>query len=299
MLVPRIGCITGIQHHQTHQQTSRLRAPLWCNPCSQPTQRRHVQQATPLELAFVPAICFTKECQQQADQAFLLGLAVPLIVAAAAATYIFRPPPQDLQERGQLFEDESTGTLFQAPDSQAAQPERDKDGLLALRPVSYTPWPITVDCEGERLRIDVGPVKNRKPRTFVFNKLLPQPSEVVAITLPRPMGVVFEYTKARKQAVVAGVVEGSAADQKRKVAGLNPTLARETVLDGDVLRGATCTNFVYPTKALIGAVPPERHVVVYGADKQPWAKVRAALRKGEVKDGPVTLILERRVKNNW
>lgn len=30
---------------------------------------------------------------------------------------------------------------------------------------------------------------------------------------------------------------------------------------GDVLRGATCTNFVYPTKALFGAVPPERHVV--------------------------------------
>jgi len=30
---------------------------------------------------------------------------------------------------------------------------------------------------------------------------------------------------------------------------------------GDVLRGATCTNFVYPTRALLGAVPPERHVV--------------------------------------
>jgi hypothetical protein len=30
---------------------------------------------------------------------------------------------------------------------------------------------------------------------------------------------------------------------------------------GDVLRGVTCTNFVYPTRALFGAVPPQRHVV--------------------------------------
>jgi hypothetical protein len=35
--------------------------------------------------------------------------------------------------------------------------------------------------------------------------------------------------------------------------------------------------------------------VVYGADKQTWANIRSALRKGEPKDGPVTLILERRV----
>jgi hypothetical protein len=131
------------------------------------------------------------------------------------------------------------------------------------------------------------------------------------------------------------------------------------VTAGDVLRGVTCTNFVYPTKALFGAVPPERHVVsagchccaitptylvhktkqlsaialsmrllalisttpfaylqpcktrpceyelhvcvgcvalqvVYGADKQSWANVRSALRKGEAKDGNVVLVLERR-----
>lgn len=28
-----------------------------------------------------------------------------------------------------------------------------------------------------------------------------------------------------------------------------------------MLRAATCTNFVYPTKALFGAVPPQRHIV--------------------------------------
>lgn len=35
--------------------------------------------------------------------------------------------------------------------------------------------------------------------------------------------------------------------------------------------------------------------VVYGADRQAWSRVRAALRKGEPKDGSVTLVLERRV----
>jgi hypothetical protein len=51
----------------------------------------------------------------------------------------------------------------------------------------------------------------------------------------------------------------------------------------------------YPTRALFGAVPPERHIVLYGADNQSWASVSGALRKGEAKDGEVTLILERRV----
>jgi hypothetical protein len=34
--------------------------------------------------------------------------------------------------------------------------------------------------------------------------------------------------------------------------------------------------------------------VVYGADKQAWSSIKGALRKGERRDGPITLILERR-----
>jgi hypothetical protein len=33
---------------------------------------------------------------------------------------------------------------------------------------------------------------------------------------------------------------------------------------------------------------------VYGADNTKWSGLRAALRRGTVKDGPVTLVLERR-----
>lgn len=69
-------------------------------------------------------------------------------------------------------------------------------------------------------------------RTFVFNKLLPQPSELLLVTLPRPMGVVFEYDQQRKRAVVADVMEGSAAEQRQKIAGLNPALVKESVKAG-------------------------------------------------------------------
>jgi hypothetical protein len=46
----------------------------------------------------------------------------------------------------------------------AAVPERDKNGNLAFRAISYTPWPVPSDYEGERLRIDVGPIAARDAR---------------------------------------------------------------------------------------------------------------------------------------
>jgi hypothetical protein len=66
----------------------------------------------------------------------------------------------------------------------------------------------------------------------VFNKLLPQPSELVTVTLPRPLGVVFEYDTRLKRSVVVDVVEGSAAAQRQKLAGLNTTLAKQSVQPG-------------------------------------------------------------------
>lgn len=43
-------------------------------------------------------------------------------------------------------------------------------------------------------------------------------------------------TSGTKRAVVAGVVEGGGAEQKRKVAGLNPNLAKQAVQDGERLQ---------------------------------------------------------------
>ncbi|GIL78528.1 hypothetical protein Vretifemale_7945 [Volvox reticuliferus] len=90
-------------------------------------------------------------CQEATDRAFLIAMAVPLLVAAAAAAYVLRPPPADLTASGRIFEDPATGTRFEAPEG--VTPERDKNGELAFRPISYTPWPVDQDYEGERVRI--------------------------------------------------------------------------------------------------------------------------------------------------
>jgi hypothetical protein len=45
-----------------------------------------------------------------------------------------------------------------------------RQGELAYRAVSYTPWPVEEGFEGERVRLSVGPINDRQPRTFVFNK---------------------------------------------------------------------------------------------------------------------------------
>jgi hypothetical protein len=57
----------------------------------------------------------------------------------------------------------------QAGQTLSCRPAR-AQGDLAFRPVSYTPWPVEEDYEGERVRVPVGSVTARQPRTFVFSK---------------------------------------------------------------------------------------------------------------------------------
>lgn len=40
-------------------------------------------------------------------------------------------------------------------------------------------------------------------------QLLPQPSQLVCVTLERPLGIVFEEDARRKRAVVAGLTPGA------------------------------------------------------------------------------------------
>lgn len=71
-------------------------------------------------------LCLLQACQDNADRTFIIALTIPTLIAAAAAAYIVRPAPQELKESGTVFEDESTGFMFQAPE-QGTPPERDKD----------------------------------------------------------------------------------------------------------------------------------------------------------------------------
>ncbi|GAB4813742.1 hypothetical protein N2152v2_000788 [Parachlorella kessleri] len=229
------------------------------------------------------------------DRAFLAAVGIPLAVLVAAVAYLTRPPPQDRLDSGELFEDSITGTVFEAPEG--TQPERDRLGELAFRAISYTPWPLEQGAAGDRLRIHVGPPGKTQPRTYVFSKVLPQPSQLVTVQLPRPLGIVFEEDARRKRAVVAGFVPGGNAEQLVRRFRFDPGLAARAPREGDVLRACTCTNIVYKSGALFfGAQRPERCIVVYGADGQKWPAVMAALQKGLVSDGEVTLVLERPVE---
>jgi hypothetical protein len=147
------------------------------------------------------------------------------------------------------------------------------------------------------LRIDVGPTDRREPRTYLFEKKLRQPSELVVMTLPRPLGVILEEDKRRKRVVVSGTIAGSRAEQKVQLAKVDRARRREAPLPGDILRACTCTTLMYPTNSLVfGMQPPQRYVVLYGADGQRWEKVSIALKRGLVSDGPVTLVLERPIR---
>lgn len=240
-------------------------------------------------LAFVPGICFDRQCQEAADRAFLIVTTIPLLGLLFAIILRFRPASDEKPGSDQVFDDPATGVYFESPEG--TSPERDKKGELAFRPISYTPWPVEAGTPGERLRIDVGPASSTSARTFIFDRRISN-SDILKVRLPRPMGLVFEEDKAKRQVVVAEFVEGSEAEQRNKVAKLNQSW-RSVAQVGDVLRACTCTNLVYATKSLLGVQAPIRTIVLYGADNQKWPKVMAALKAGTRSDGDVTLVLER------
>eukprot|EP01025_Chloroclados_australasicus_P044868 TRINITY_DN4889_c0_g1_i11.p1 TRINITY_DN4889_c0_g1~~TRINITY_DN4889_c0_g1_i11.p1 ORF type:complete len:331 (+),score=48.29 TRINITY_DN4889_c0_g1_i11:41-994(+) len=255
-----------------------------------------IKQALTFDL-FAPAVCFTQECQQQADQAFLIALSIPVIVAVIVIAYALRPLDKEVEEREELFQDPETGVIFEA--KEGALPERDRRGELAFKAIRYTPWPVEEGYEGERVRIAVGKCDQPQLRTFVFPKILPQPSQIILTTLERPLGIIFEEQKIAKRVVVTELVENGNADQALKIAKIGGGGLGNVAMTGDVLRATTCTNIVYPTGALLfGARMPERHIVVFGADGATWPEAMTAFKKGLKQDGQVTLVLERALPVN-
>jgi hypothetical protein len=165
---------------------------------------------------------------------------------------------------------------------------------MAYRVYSYTPVPAEAGDPGERVRVKVGPAQQRQPRTFLFDRLSQRPSELISLTLPRPLGIVFEEDKRNRRAVVAGIVPRSGAGQRAALARFDKRRRAEAALPGDVLRAVTCTNILWPAKNPFGAKLPQRHIVLFNADES-WERVANALKQGDSSDGPVTLVLERDV----
>ena len=118
------------------------------------------------------------------------------------------------------------------------------------------------EAVGEVVR--VGPVGARAPRSFLVGRRHPL-GRLVVVELEKPWGLVFEEDPAGA-AVVGDVVEGSAASRRNAVAKLRGTEATDAVLPGDVPRACTAINFVYGPGGLAGVAPPQRTVVLFGAD---------------------------------
>lgn len=192
------------------------------------------------------------------------------------------------------FMDPETGVVFESP--KGTEPARDRYGELAFKAISWTPWPVDSKTQGEAVRLEVGPVGSKVPRTFIFEKRYLQknmPSVIVVTQLERPLGIVFEEGPGG-EARVAELIPGGNADRLMRQTSLDPALSKMAPRVGDILRACTATNVVYQTGALLfGAQRPQRTIVVYGADEQRWPNVAAALTRGLVADGKVTLVLER------
>ena len=159
---------------------------------------------------------------------------------------------------------------------------------------------VSADAVGERVSVEVGPVANengpesgRRRRTFVFAPKLSQPSSLVTVTLPRPMGIVFAPDR-QGRARIESLVSGSHAGRAASVGKLSGMGAQAPQV-GDLLRACTSTVFTFTPQAhLLGDLKGTKRVVTcFGADGQPWRAVSAALRQGMVADGAVTLVLER------
>jgi hypothetical protein len=268
-----------------------LAPPLVCRAPPQRVARRPRPAAAAWQEAFQLAFDPWNAPQTALSNAIEWGVAGG-VVAGAAALFLrsaaaAAPPPGLLEgERGAAFE---------APEG--AEPELDRRGEVVLRCVGYTPYPCEVGAAGERVQAAVGKVGATAPRTFAFERLLPPPSRLVVCTLPRPLGVAFEEDARRGRAVVAELAPGGSAAAAARRAALGPGAAAAAApATGDVLRAVTSTTLVYRgANALLGTSRPERTVVLYGADRQRWPEVAAALKRGLAADGEATLVLERRV----
>lgn len=242
-----------------------------------------------------PPACFDASCQSNKDFLFLISLIGPVLLFILVSVWVLNRSNNgsSTADDANTFMDPDTGMAFESP--QGTKPARDRYGELAFKAVSWTPWPVDSEVEGEAVRLEVGPVGSTVPRTFIFEKKFNNnvPSVIVVTQLQRPLGIVFEEGPGG-EARVAELIPGGNADQLRRQTSLDPALSTRAPRVGDILRACTATNVVYQTGALLfGAQPPQRTIVVYGADDQRWPNVAAALTRGLLADGKVTLVLER------
>lgn len=79
--------------------------------------------------------------------------------------------------------------------------------------------------------------------TGCLSRILPQPSEIVAVSLPRPFGITFREDKRNQLVVVDELIPGSKADKLAKVSTHLAGIPAFSMLD---LTKIKPTNWAFP-----------------------------------------------------
>ena len=251
-----------------------------------------VESSQHMFTAFIPPpACFDQSCQAAKDSFYILSLAVPLAAFGAFLLFIAtskREGTVEIDSAGRY-----TTKSFEVDSDDESRLARDSAGEIMYRAIRYTPYLTEKNPSDVLVRLNVGPVNATIPQNFLFEKSRPT-SKLITVTLPRPLGIIFEDRNGSVQ--IVDIVEGSGADQLWKRAKLDSSLKDSSPMVGDVLRGLTTTVVIYKEGALI-AQGPEREIVVFGCDGQKWRDTKAAMKRGYASDGDVTLVLERFSEN--
>ena len=131
---------------------------------------------------FVAPVCFDQACQATADRTFLLVVGAPLLVGAlwllygliAAVTGQARGPGQTTGKEeeeevrvtlhGETGCDQSRLVSYVPISPNACMRQAIDAAPAAWRVQSYTPLPVGPEYLGQRVKLDVGQVGDRKPR---------------------------------------------------------------------------------------------------------------------------------------
>uniref|UniRef100_A0A7S4DW27 PDZ domain-containing protein n=1 Tax=Lotharella globosa TaxID=91324 RepID=A0A7S4DW27_9EUKA len=182
-------------------------------------------------------------------------------------------------------------------------------GEIAMTPFKHIPSVATAKTAGTAdFMVDVG-VSPCSPRRFRFSRILPQPplaaqpSRILRVEIPRPVGIAFEMDRNSGHVVVAEILPNGNADKQRKLGAFTGSGPMETVRVGDVLRAFSTTTFEYGTLGLLGAEAPKKSRTLFGVPSGTksgaavtWSDIASALKQDQLHgSGEVTMILERRM----
>ncbi|KAI5068287.1 hypothetical protein GOP47_0016632 [Adiantum capillus-veneris] len=153
-----------------------------------------------------------------------------------------------------------------------------------------------------QVKVAVGPVGKLVERAFSVSRKLGPLSTISVVTLPKPLGIVFELSKAGNRRIfVAELIPNGNAERATRVSKLFEGKKTRERNNGRIIYGGAvnvgdlllATTMVNVEVDLFGLRAPQRVVMFFAAEGRTWTETMGAIQSSFVADGPVTLVLER------